>query len=137
MVANRRIPGTWRGRLLDVQSFEGALTLHLKSVRGGRVRGTFNVEIGQTHSSLRRDGEVGGTYEEGRLELAFIGEELPVKILLSASVQELLDGGVGMSGTYEVSARQFSPIQGGVFCASKDRKVEVVAAKLTETRLVG
>ena len=126
MPAIQKLSGSWRGRLVDVQGFEGDLQLTLKSDDDGQLRGTFTVQIGTHHSSLRHHGEVQGKGTEKELSLALAprDREVPVKISLTADVLDLRDGGMGLRGTYEVSARAYSPLQGGVVCASAHRKDE-------------
>ncbi|MGD1973600.1 MAG: hypothetical protein PVH37_20900 [Desulfobacterales bacterium] len=130
----RRISGNWRGRLVDVQGFEGDLELNLKSGRDGRLSGMFSVEIGANHSTLRQRGTVEGKVSQKGLNLAFAVEKPPLKIKLTGDVIDLRDGGLGLRGAYDVSARNFSPLQGGVACAAKDQKVEVEIATKREWR---
>ena len=132
MPAIQKLSGAWRGRLVDIQGFEGELHLTLKSDDNGELRGTFTVQVGTHHSSMRQEGEVHGKGSEKTLTLALAPEprRRPVKINLTADVLALRDGGTALRGIYEVSARGYSPLRGGVVCASTHRKDddEVVTA---------
>lgn len=136
MVAIKRMSGSWRGRMVDVLGFEGELELDLKAGRGGEIKGQYHIEIGAGHSSLQQRGDIAGTISEKGLKLALVGERLPVKISLNGDAIELRDGGVGLRGVYEVSARGYSPLQGGIVCASKDQKLglEVATRRDSEGR---
>jgi hypothetical protein len=131
-----RLTGIWRGRLVDVLGFEGELELDLVSTDDGQLHGTFGAEIGGHHSTLRRTGKVRGKGTERAINLVLVGEDQqsPVKINLKGDVLELRDGGVGMRATYQVSAEHFSPLQGGILTASKDRQKEVEIVARREMR---
>jgi hypothetical protein len=129
-----RLSGIWRGRLIDVQGFEGEVELNLKSDDDGQLSGTYSVEVGGQHSTLRQHGSVRGKGTEKGLSLTLVGKEQPVNISLKGNILKLTDGGMGLSATYDVSAKGFSPLQGGVVCASKDQKVEVDIATKREVR---
>jgi hypothetical protein len=135
MPSARRLSGVWRGRLVDVQGFEGVLELTIESGAAGRLRGSYNVEIATTHSTMRQQGEVHGSYSQKGLSLAFASKEPPIEIRLAGDVLDLRDRGVGMRGVYEVSARTFSPLQGGVISAAKDQRPDVdIASKRDATK---
>jgi hypothetical protein len=131
-----RLSGIWRGRLIDIQGLEGDVELNLKSGDNGQLHGTFSVEIGGHHATLRQHGSVQGKSTERGLRLALVGDERPVKIGLTGNILQLRDGGMGLSATYEVSAKGFSPLQGGVVCASKGQKVEVELVSKREVSYV-
>ncbi len=135
MPTARRLSGVWRGRLVDIQGFEGALELKLESGAGGKLRGSYHVDIATTHSAMRQQGEVHGSYSKSGLSLAFASKEPPIGIRLTGDVLDLRDGGVGMRGVYEVSAKTFSPLQGGVISAAKDQRADVdIASKRDATQ---
>jgi hypothetical protein len=50
--------------------------------------------------------------------------EPPVKMGLDADVIPLRGGGLGLRGTYQVSARAFSPLEGGIVVLARDRRQE-------------
>lgn len=125
MPAIRKLSGLWRGRLVDVQGFEGDLEINMRAGSAGQLSGTFDVAIGATHSTIRRQGTIEGKVSGQELRLALIGRDLPVKFELVGEVLNLRDGGLGLKGVYEVSAKGFSPLQGGVVSAAKDQKLEV------------
>lgn len=115
------VEGRWRGRLVDVQGFEGELSLELQRATGGFV-GSFRAAIGGQHETMQRDGAVRGALEKDRLRLVVeTGEQEPVTIQLDGQLIALRDGGVGLAGTYEVATRGFSPLKGGIISANKDR----------------
>ena len=64
MPANRKLSGVWRGRLVDIQGFEGEVQLTLQSEDDGQVHGTFVVEIGGHHSTLLQPAELRGNATE-------------------------------------------------------------------------
>jgi hypothetical protein len=134
MVAVRKLSGLWRGRLVDIQGFEGELELDLKGGSAGQLTGTFNVSIAANHAPIRQRGAVEGKFSDDKLTLALVGKDLPVKIGLIGDVLDLRDGGVGLRGSYEVSAKTFSPLQGGVACAAKDQKFEDDVASRRDKR---
>jgi hypothetical protein len=75
---------------------------------------------------------VSGTAEDGHLtlQISFARAEEEVTIALDAHAFELSDkGGAGMCGTYEVAARSFSPLQGGVVALSRDLPTRAIEAK--------
>lgn len=125
MPENNSIQGTWTGRLVDVQGFEGEITFDLKQEKKGQeVYGSFDAAIGVNHTSMRQRGAVKGSLAGDRLDLIFetkAGDERPVVIRMAGQVQPLKEGGAGLKATYEVSARGFSPLQGGILCASAGR----------------
>jgi hypothetical protein len=121
--------GRWRGRLIDVQGLEGELALDLKVDGRGRVSGLARTAIGGHHVPLELLEEVSGRAKADRLELELVGgEERPVAILLTARVMEMTGGGLGMCAEYDVSARGFSPLQGGVAALNKDAPVPAAQA---------
>ena len=121
MVDFKRLGGAWRGRLVDLQGFEGEILMTLQAVDEAAVGGTFSVSIGSTHASLVQRGEVKGTVRDSVVMFAFQLRDPPVKVVWRATAQDLRDGGVALSGTYDVSAKTFSPLQGGAISVSKDR----------------
>lgn len=134
MPANRKISGTWRGRLVDIQGFEGELELNLKCDGNDKVDGTFAVAIGGHHSSLSQRGQAQGTISDKGVALSLIGKELPVQISLTGDVLNLKRGGIGLRGVYHVDSRVYSPLQGGITCVSKDQVGEVdVATRRTSS----
>jgi hypothetical protein len=123
--------GTWRGSLVDALGYEGKLTLVLNG-RGGKLSGRFRASIADHHAPFVRSGKVTGRAQKGavELELAFPRSEgEQVRIVLRAHAFRLTDVGAGMCGTYEVAARGFSPLQGGVIALSRDRQPAVAEAK--------
>jgi hypothetical protein len=123
--------GTWRGSIVDALGYEGSLTLRLAG-RGGQVSGDCTATISDHHEPFVRSGKVRGKADDGRLSLriSFKREREEVTIALEAHAFELSDkGGAGMCGTYEVTARSFSPLQGGVVALSRDRSAPAVEAK--------
>jgi hypothetical protein len=75
---------------------------------------------------------VSGTADDGRLSLqiSFARADEEVTIALDAHTFELSDkGGAGMCGTYEVAARGFSALQGGVVALSRDLPARAIEAK--------
>jgi hypothetical protein len=124
MPAIHDISGVWRGKLVDIQGFEGDVELTLKAADDGQLQGTFAVTIGGHHGAVRRRGEVRGKSTEKQVSLALTSKdkELPVKISATGDVLNLRGGGAGLRTTYQISAKGYSPLQGGVLCASKDRK---------------
>lgn len=123
--------GTWKGSLVDALGYEGTLMLELAG-RGGKVRGRFRATVADHHEPFVRAGEVSGKAEKGTLELQLTfpraeGEE--VSIALHGQTFKLSDEGAGMCGTYEVAARSFSPLQGGVIALSRDRGPATAEAK--------
>jgi len=122
MVDLKKLSGTWRGRLIDVQGFEGELRLDVAARSDGRISGEYGVTIGATHTSMVQRGKLTGAWKDGVLTLGFALEKPPVKVAVKAEALALRDGGVGLTGVYKVSARNFSPLQGGVISVSKDRR---------------
>lgn len=123
--------GNWRGSIVDALGYEGSLTLTL-TLRKGAVRGTATAAISDHHAPFVRSGNVSGKAADGalHLEIAFAREEEKVTIALDAHTFELSDkGGAGMCGTYEVAARSFSPLQGGVVALSRDLPQRAIQAK--------
>ena len=121
MVDLKRLGGAWRGRLVDLQGFEGEILLTLRAADDSVVGGSFSVSIGSTHASVVQRGEVKGTVRDSAATFAFQLREPPVEVVWRATAQDLRDGGVALSGTYRVSAKTFSPLQGGAISVSKDR----------------
>ena len=121
--------GEWRGSLLDALGYEGSLTLELAG-REGRVSGVCTASIADHHEPFVRSGKVTGNDDAGHLALriSFARGDEDVTIALDAHAFELSDKGAGMCGTYEVSARSFSPLQGGVIALSRDVPVASVEA---------
>ena len=123
--------GTWTGSLVDALGYEGKLTLVL-SGRAGKVSGRFRASIADHHAPFVRAGKVSGKASKGSvdLELTFErGEGEQVRIALRGHAFRLTDEGAGMCGTYEVAARSFSPLQGGVIALSRDRSPAMAEAK--------
>lgn len=126
--------GAWEGSLIDALGYEGTLTLELRG-RGGKLKGRFVATIADHHEPFVRTGEVAGTAsgDDVALSLTFArqqGEE-EVRIELHGHTFKLSDEGVGMCGTYEVAARSFSPLQGGVVALARDRRPTLTEAKGT------
>lgn len=123
--------GKWTGRLVDVQGFEGEISLDLKHDKKGKeVSGSFNVAIGVNHASMRYDGTVSGYLEKDTIKLTFeakTGKGEPVVITLVGQAQTLREGGAGLKATYEVAAKGFSPLQAGILCVNTGRKPTSVA----------
>jgi hypothetical protein len=123
--------GTWTGSLVDALGTEGTLKLELAG-RGGSVKGRFRATIAGHHEPFVRAGEVSGKATKGSIELQLAfpraeGEE--VSIALHGHTFKLSDEGAGMCGTYEVAARSFSPLQGGVIALSRDRRTAAAEAQ--------
>ena len=121
MVDFKRLGGAWRGRLVDLQGFEGEILLTLETADKGVLAGEFSVSIGGSHTSIVQRGTVRGSFKPDTVALSFQLRNPPVKVVVRATAQVLRDGGVGLSGTYDVSAKGFSPLQGGAIAVSKDR----------------
>jgi hypothetical protein len=130
-MANAEAGGNWRGSIVDALGYEGAVTLSLAE-REGRVSGVCTATISDHHEPFVRSGKVSGETDNGRLRLliSFARADEEVTIALDARTFELSDkGGVGMCGTYEVSARSFSPLQGGVLALSRDLPAQSIEIK--------
>jgi len=115
---------------VDALGYEGALTLDLAE-REGRVSGVCTATISDHHEPFVRSGKVSGETDDGRLRLriSFRRADEEVTIALDAHTFELSDrGGAGMCGTYEVAARSFSPLQGGVLALSRDLPARAMEA---------
>ena len=128
--ASAKPSGNWRGSLVDSLGYEGSLRLEL-TARKGRISGAFTATISDHHEPFVRSGKVSGTAEDGRLSLqiAFARPDEEVTIALDAHTFELSDkGGAGMCGTYEVAARGFSALRGGVVALSRDLPVRAIEA---------
>lgn len=124
MQNERMLTGSWAGELVDVHGFRGELGLDLAAGGKGDLKGVYRIAIGTQHDTLVRKGEIAGTVSGGKLKLAFSTREPPVKMGLEADVIPLREGGLGLRGTYEVSARGFSALQGGIVVLAKDRVQE-------------
>lgn len=123
--------GNWRGSIVDSLGYEGSLTLELAG-REGRINGVCTATISDHHEPFVRSGKVSGKTDDGRLSLriSFARADEDVTIALDAHTFELSDkGGAGMCGTYEVAARSFSPLQGGVVALSRDVPAQAIEAK--------
>jgi hypothetical protein len=129
--ASAKPSGNWRGSLVDSLGYEGSLSLEL-TARKGRISGACTATISDHHEPFVRSGKVSGTAEDGHLtlQISFARAEEEVTIALDAHAFELSDkGGAGMCGTYEVAARSFSPLQGGVVALSRDLPTRAIEAK--------
>ena len=116
MAATPTMRGTWTGRMLDLQGFEGEITLRLdRGEKSGAVMGLFDVAIGSHHDSVRQRGTVDGRLAGDRLVLFLkVGEDGAIRIAVEGRVWQLHDGGTGLCATYDVASRAFSPLRGGV-----------------------
>jgi hypothetical protein len=103
--------GTWTGKLVDVQGFEGDVRLRL-SGKGEALRGTFAASLLTQDDPVALRGTVSGKLVRGRIRLSFEAEEFSASF--DAKLLDLAAGGEGACGTYEVSARGFSPLRGGI-----------------------
>lgn len=121
-VTMANLNGTWTGRLIDVAGLEGSVGLTLRG-RGGRVSGTFTATIPTQHEGVRATGKVSGATKGDKVELVVELEEAPVKITLRGDAFDCRDGGLGMKGTYDVAARRFSPLAGGVVVLHRPKKL--------------
>ena len=104
--------GTWTGKLVDVQGFEGDVHLQLEG-KGESLRGSFRASLLAHHDAIPVRGSVRGKLARDRLRLTLaagddFGAEFDAKLL------DLSAGGSGLCGTYEVSGRAFSPLHGGI-----------------------
>lgn len=122
--------GTWTGRLIDICGFEGDITLHLEESRGS-VRGRADVRVHTQHEldtyRVPLAGEVG---ERDRLVLkGSAGEKTGVDFGIDAVVFEPESGGVALRGTYDVAARQFTALRGGVVVSSKGGRLPTVEVR--------
>ena len=124
MEDERTLAGSWTGELVDVHGFRGELRLDLAYGGEGAVKGEYSVSVATEHDTLTRRGEVSGTSARGRVKLALSMREPPVKMGLDADVIPLRGGGLGLRGTYQVSARAFSPLEGGIVVLARDRRQE-------------
>lgn len=130
MASDTRSTVRWQGRLMDVQGFEGELTLDLRGPRGkdNAVEGTFDASIGVNHHSSRQQGKVSGTATKSGLKLRLMVQaDPPLSIELDAGVHGLRDGGQGLCGTYSISTRGHSALQEGVAVLSSGRRPTSVA----------
>ena len=130
-MADAAVTGVWRGSLVDVLGAEGTLTLQLTG-RGDAVRGEFTARITGQHEPLVRTGTVAGSATGGRVALNLTfprGEGDEVRIALEGHAFDLVDSGAGLCGVYEVAARSFSPLQGGVVALSRDRRVQTAEVR--------
>lgn len=116
---HREVTGSWRGRLIDIRGYEGEVTLRLEG-DGESVRGTASVSIGGTHASTIRRLELRGELREDQLRLSgAVPGDLGVEIAVDATLFEMPIGGTGLRGTYEVTAKQWSPMRAGVLTAAR------------------
>lgn len=130
MASDRSSVVRWQGRLMDVQGFEGEVTLDLRGPRGkdNAVEGTFEAAIGVNHHSSLQQGKVVGKASKSRLNLRLtVHADPPLTIELDAGVQSLRDGGRGLCGTYSIQTRGHSALQEGVAVLSSGRRPTSVA----------
>lgn len=127
--ADQSIGGHWTGRLVDVQGFEGTVVLDVEPGGSAKeVRGAFAVEIGVNHGSSRARGQLKGSLRGEMLSLAFETDaDPPFRIVMDGQVRQLRPGGLGLAATYSVDGRSYSPLQGGILCASKGQPETSVA----------
>jgi hypothetical protein len=120
MGIERSIEGTWSGRLVDVQGFEGQIKLRLAShdQKRGRVRGDVEVTIGEVDEGITADGDVSGELDGESLTLVFSLPKTAVMIRAAGRVFPLRAGGLGLRAIYQVSAEAFSPLQAGIVTAA-------------------
>lgn len=120
MASTPGMRGTWTGRMVDLQGFEGEITLRLeRGEKSGTVMGWFDVAIGGHHDSIRRRGTVEGRQTDDRIVLNLeVGDEKAARIAVDGRVWALNSGGTGLCATYDVAAKSFSPLRGGVLALS-------------------
>jgi hypothetical protein len=128
------LAGSWTGELVDIHGFKGELELALAADREGAIKGDYRVAIAAEHDTLIGRGEVAGTTARGKLKLTISMREPAVNMGLEADLVRLRDGGLGLRGTYQVSARGFSTLQGGVVVLSKDRRRETEVISRADRR---
>lgn len=124
MENEQQVSGSWNGQLVDIHGFNGEIALTLGTEKTGKVTGDYRVSIGGHHDSLVAKGQVSGSLARGKLKLSIAMREPPVKMGFDADLIALRGGGSGLRGTYQVSARGYSPLQGGIVILAKDRKQE-------------
>lgn len=126
--------GTWTGRLIDIRGFEGEIVLRLESEEG-EVRGRADVRILTQHEvESYRLPIVGETGKRGRILLkGSAGEDAGVEFGIEGVVFELPADGLGLRGTYEVVARQFTALSGGVIVCSKGGRLPTVEVRPERT----
>lgn len=122
------VQGKWFGRLVDVRGFEGDITLNLKQDgKSGEITGTCDAAIGTNHTSSTFYGEVRGDLTKDRLKLSVQADKQGAVIIhLDGQVGAMKEGGAGLKGTYGVAARGFSPLHGGIICASLNKPITAV-----------
>lgn len=115
------VEGTWSGRLIDVGGFEGEVTLTLQ---GGKdaVEGLFDVMIAGQHHPTRLRGRVSGTQKGETLSLRLdVGQsQTTITASLEGEVFKTRQGDRAACGVYGVSARQPSPLMGGIISVRED-----------------
>ena len=120
----RQLDGVWTGQLVDVRGFKGEITLNLSDDKKGALKGHYRAVIVGQHEPVLGRGEVAGTSARDKLKLTLSSREKDVKMGFDGDLIALRDGGIGMRGSYQLSARGFSPLQTGVVVLSKDRRQE-------------
>ena len=121
--------GTWTGKLIDVRGYEGEIVLRLEG-DPEKLYGKIDATIGATHVSQRQTVVVSGEYRDGDLWLkGIVDPEAGVEIAIEARIFEIFGGGFGLRGTYQVAARQFSPLRAGVISASRGERLTAVEVR--------
>ncbi|MFQ5628961.1 MAG: hypothetical protein ACE5I1_09390 [bacterium] len=123
MLKSKLFQGEMKGRIMDAQGFEGDLKLNLqRGEKKGSLGGAFRITLGVNHASATKEGEITGSFSKNRIKLVFeFCENQHVTIRMNGNVFPLMDGGIGLKGTYDVHAHGFSPLQGGIVVANKDQ----------------
>lgn len=118
MKRTRTIEGSWTGRLIDIQGFEGEFFLELKQNAENKVYGTFRVIIRDEEALLIQEGATEGTVLKDTFDIVFVPKNKEaVKIRMEGRVQDLREEGLGLRATYDVSGKTLSPFQGGIASA--------------------
>ncbi len=123
------IQGKWLGRMIDIRGFEGNIVISLQqNKKDGDITGSCVATIGTNHASSEFRGDIKGSLTKEGLQLsASVGEKESVLIVLNGKPAKLKEGGLGLKGTYAISGRGFSPLRGGVICATLNRPIKSVA----------
>lgn len=112
---NLNVEGFWEGRLIDIRGYEGEFSLELKLGEKNEVHGTYKVSIPDEESLMSQQGDFKGTIKEDQISLIFEpGKEDIVRIQMEGRIQRLKEKGLGLKGTYNVSAKTSSPFRGGI-----------------------
>ena len=113
------ISGSWDGRFIDVGGFEGTLQLYLKEGRG-KVDGRYVVSVLDEHGPIDDEGGIKGTVDGERVQLTFSSKQgQDVRISFVGQVFACRNDGLGIKGVYDIAARRFSPLGGGVLVAQR------------------